>query len=253
MLSWDVLPEKEAFHMPWLGVVRGCSGWFTPASGIACAMEVCLTFDNGPEPEATPLVLDVLARRGLSATFFPIAQKLRDPLRRSLAERAQAEGHRIGNHTLTHGLPLGQRGGAEAVAEIVEAEALLGPLNSLRLFRPNGGGGALGPHLLNASALRQLRAEAYTLVLWNAVPGDFRDPAGWPTVALAQCRAMPGPVLLVLHDLPNGAMRQLAGFLDRLIAEGARFSQEFPPSCVPLRQGIPLCDLTALSGKDNAP
>ena len=216
-------------------------------------MEVCLSFDNGPEPEATPLVLAALARRGLCATFFPIAQKLRDPARRALAERALAEGHRIGNHTLTHGLPLGQRGGAEAVTEITQAEALLGSLNTQRLFRPNGGGGALGPHLLNASALRHLRAQAYTVVLWNAVPGDFRDPEGWPGVALAQCRAVPGPVLLVLHDLPNGAMRQLEAFLDRLAAEGARFTTELPAACIPLRKGLPLCDLSSISGKDPAP
>lgn len=216
-------------------------------------MEVCLTFDNGPEPEATPLVLAALARRGLSACFFPIAQKLRDPARRALAERALAEGHRIGNHTLTHGAPLGQRGGAEAVAEITEAEALLGPLNPGRLFRPNGGGGALGPHLLNASALRHLRAGGYTVVLWNAVPGDFRDPEGWPAVALAQCRVAQGPVLLVLHDLPNGAMRHLDAFLDRLEGEGARFTPEFPDECLALRDGQPLCDLAAISREDIAP
>lgn len=216
-------------------------------------MDICLTFDNGPEPEATPLVLAALARRGLTATFFPIAQKLRDPARRALAERALAEGHRIGNHTLTHGAPLGRRGGAEAVAEITEAEALLAPLNTGRLFRPNGGGGALGPHLLNASALRHLRAEAYTIVLWNTVPGDFRDPEGWPEVALAQCRALAEPVLLVLHDLPNGAMRHLEGFLDRLSAAGARFTPDFPQACLALRGGEPLCDLATISGEDVAP
>jgi len=216
-------------------------------------MEICLSFDNGPEPEATPLVLDVLARRGLRASFFPIGQKLRDPPRRALAERAFAEGHRIGNHTLTHGLPLGQRGGAEAVAEITEAEALLGPLNRERLFRPNGGGGALGPHLLNVSALRHLRAEAYTLVLWNAVPADFRDPEGWPAVALAQCRAMQGTVLLVLHDLPNGAMRHLDAFLGQLVAAGARFTADVPASCTPLRHGLPTCDLAGMSREDIAP
>lgn len=216
-------------------------------------MEICLTFDNGPEPEATPIVLAALARRGLSATFFPIAQKLRDPERRALAERALGEGHRIGNHTLTHGAPLGRRGAAEAVAEITEAEALLGPLNAHRLFRPNGGGGALGPHLLNASALRHLREQAYTVVLWNAVPGDFRDPESWPDVALAQCRAMRGRVLLVLHDLPNGAMRQLDHFLGRLEAEGARFTPDFPTSCLALQGGLPLCDLAAVSGEDIAP
>ena len=97
-------------------------------------MDICLTFDNGPEPEATPLVLEVLARRGLPTCFFPIAQKLRDPARRALAEAAQAAGHRIGNHTLTHGAPLGRRGGGEAVAEIMEAEAMLGSLNPQRLL-----------------------------------------------------------------------------------------------------------------------
>ncbi|WPB84732.1 polysaccharide deacetylase family protein [Sediminicoccus rosea] len=216
-------------------------------------MEVCLSFDNGPEPEATPLVLAALGRRGLTATFFPIARKLRDPARRALAERALAEGHRIGNHTLTHGAPLGLRGGAEAVAEITEAEALLGPLNAGRLFRPNGGGGALGPHLLNASALRHLRAQAYTVVLWNAVPGDFRDPEGWPATALAQCRAASAPVLMVLHDLPNGAMRHLDAVLDRLTGEGARFLGEFPEACLALREGAPLCDLAAISREDIAP
>jgi peptidoglycan-N-acetylglucosamine deacetylase len=216
-------------------------------------MEICLSFDNGPEPEATPLVLAALARRSLRATFFPIAQKLRDPARRALAERTLVEGHRIGNHTLTHGAPLGRRGGAEAVAEITEAEALLAPLNTQRLFRPNGGGGALGPHLLNASALRHLRAEAYTVVLWNAVPGDFSDPEGWPEVALAQCRAMRGPVLLVLHDLPNGAMRHLDAFLDQLAAEGARFTPDFPETCLALREGQPLCDLATISGEDFTP
>lgn len=216
-------------------------------------MEVCLTFDNGPEPEATPLVLAALARRGLTATFFPIAQKLRDPARRALAQRAFDEGHRIGNHTLTHGAPLGLRGGAEAVAEITEAEALLGPLNTHRLFRPNGGGGALGAHLLNASALRHLRAARYTVVLWNAVPGDFRDPEGWPATALAQCRAATGPVLLVLHDLPNGAMRHLDACLDRLEGEGARFLPEIPEACLALRNGHPMCDMTTISREDIAP
>lgn len=209
-------------------------------------MEICLTFDNGPEPEATPLVLEVLARRGLSATFFPIAQKLRDPARRAFAERALAEGHRIGNHTLTHGAPLGQRGGAEA-------EALLAPLNPGRLFRPNGGGGALGPHLLNASALSHLQAEAYTVVLWNAMPGDFRDPEGWPDTACAMCRAMDGPVLLVLHDLPNGAMRHLDRVLGSLAAAGARFTQTFPDACLPLRGGVLACEASAICGEDIAP
>ncbi len=69
--------------------------------------ELTLSFDNGPDPEATPRVLDVLAERGLKATFFVVGEQLR--AHRALAERAHAEGHWIGNHTLTHPRPLGER------------------------------------------------------------------------------------------------------------------------------------------------
>ncbi|TCH97624.1 polysaccharide deacetylase family protein [Roseococcus sp. SYP-B2431] len=200
---------------------------------------ICLTFDNGPEPETTPGVLDVLARRGLAATFFVIGGKLRAPGAFALAERARAEGHRIGNHTLTHGAPLGGRGAADSVHEIAGADALMGALHGPeRLFRPNGGGGRLGPHLLNAAALRHLEAHRHTVVLWNAVPGDFRDPEGWPATAWAMIDEAEQPVLLVLHDKPNGAMRHLDRFLGRLLDAGAVFTQEPPDCCVPLRRGV---------------
>ena len=205
--------------------------------------EVCLTFDNGPEPAVTPGVLAVLARRRIRATFFLVGQKLRDPAARACAERAQAEGHAIGNHTLTHGAPLGTRGATEAVAEITETDALLGTLHGPdRLFRPNGGGGVLGPHLLNRAAADHLVAHRHTVVLWNAVPGDFRDPDGWVATAQAMLGAARETVVLVLHDLPNGAMRHLDRFLGEAEQAGAQFGAAPPESCVPLRRGVPGAD-----------
>lgn len=199
-------------------------------------MEVTLTFDNGPEPGVTPLVLDALARRGLRATFFVVGERLRDSAARRCAERARAEGHRVGNHTLTHSGPLGGR--PDAVAEIAGCEALLGGLaGEERLFRPVGGGGVLGPHLLSAPARDHLAANGYTVVLWNAVPGDWRDPEGWPATALAQCRAE-RHALLVLHDIASGAMRHLDRFLGALADSGARFRDDFPQDCVPMRRGV---------------
>jgi peptidoglycan/xylan/chitin deacetylase (PgdA/CDA1 family) len=204
------------------------------------APEVTLSFDNGPEPEATPAVLDALRRRALRATFFVIGRKLRDPARRALAERAHADGHWIGNHSWTHQGPLGdRRDPGHAEAEIARTEAELGPLSHPdRLFRPVGGGGALGPHLLSGAARDLLAAGGHTVVTWTAVPGDWRDPDGWPGTALRQCLAEPRPVL-VLHDLPNGAMRHLDAFLDRLQQAGATFRQDFPEACVPMRRGRP--------------
>ncbi|MBX9595493.1 MAG: polysaccharide deacetylase family protein [Roseomonas sp.] len=202
--------------------------------------EVTLSFDNGPEPDVTPAVLDVLRRRGVRATFFVIGQKLHEPARRALAERARDEAHWIGNHTWTHAVPLGERQDpGHAEAEIGRTEAELGSLaHPDRLFRPVGGGGRLGPHLLSEAARDLLVAGGHTVVTWNAVPGDWRDPDGWPERALAQCLAEPRPVL-VLHDLPNGAMRHLDAFLGRLRDAGATFRQEFPEACVPMRRGTP--------------
>jgi hypothetical protein len=73
-------------------------------------------------------------------------------------------------------------------------------------------------------------------VLWNAIPRDWADPDGWADRALAQCRAQPR-TLMVLHDLPGGAMEHLENFLDRASALGARFRQEFPSDCMPIRGG----------------
>ncbi|MFC3125525.1 hypothetical protein ACFOD4_10665 [Pseudoroseomonas globiformis] len=84
--------------------------------------------------------------------------------------------------------------------------------------------------------MRHLKRERHTCVVWNAVPGDFRDPDGWVDRALTMCR---GPVLLVLHDNPNGAMRHLDRFLGLLADRGTRFRQDFPEECILLRRGEP--------------
>lgn len=207
-------------------------------------MQVTLSFDNGPEPAVTPRVLDVLKAFDVRATFFVLGAKLAEPARRALAARAFAEGHWIGNHTKTHSLPLGRISDAQAVAsEILDTQALIGELaHPDRLFRPFGGGGELGPHLLSAAAVRILQAQRMTCVLWNAVPRDWENPLGWDELALAQCRAQPW-TLLVLHDLPTGAMDRLERFIDRVLEHGGRFRQDFPPQCVPLLRGARVAPL----------
>src|SRR5579862_5294878 len=116
--------------------------------------DLTLAFDNGPEPDVTPGVLDVLGGGHVHATFFVIGQKLSDPARRALAERAHAEGHWIGNHTWTHSVPLGD-GNDPGIAEreIGRTERELGSLShGDRFFRPfAGGGGVLSQRLLNPS------------------------------------------------------------------------------------------------------
>jgi peptidoglycan-N-acetylglucosamine deacetylase len=199
--------------------------------------DLTLTFDNGPDAAVTPMVLDILARRGIRATFFVLGQKLVDPQLRALAARAHDGGHWIGNHTFTHSVPLGEQRGPVAEREIGRTEALIGPLaHPDKLFRPYGGGGALHPGLMKESVVTYLTEHAYTCVLWNSVPGDWKDPNGWVDVALNACAAQPW-TLMVLHDLPTGAMAHLDRFVARILDLGGRFRQEFPPDCVPIVRG----------------
>jgi peptidoglycan/xylan/chitin deacetylase (PgdA/CDA1 family) len=173
----------------------------------------------------------VLARRGLRATFFVVGEHLR--AHRSLAERAVAEGHWIGNHTLTHPRPLGAVG-EEAWHEIAATQEAIGSLaHPDRLFRPSGAGGSLSPGLLSPAAVDALVDGGYTCVLWNAVPGDWKDPSGWVDRALEECASRDW-TLLVLHDVAGAAADRLEEFLDRA---RVTFRQDFPPRCVPIRRG----------------
>jgi peptidoglycan/xylan/chitin deacetylase (PgdA/CDA1 family) len=211
--------------------------------------DVTLSFDNGPHPDATGQVLDCLAQRGLQATFFVVGRQLLEPSARRLVERAHAEGHWIGNHTFSHDVPLGCREDADGVErELERTQDLLGGLcHEDKWFRPFGGGGNLDRRLLNARCVEHLVQQRYSCVLWNAVPRDWEDPDGWPERALAQCAGQPAS-LLVLHDLPTGAMQHLDRFLGEVLARGGRFRQRFPESCLPIVRGevlLPLAEYVA--------
>jgi peptidoglycan/xylan/chitin deacetylase (PgdA/CDA1 family) len=153
-------------------------------------LDLTLTFDNGPEPETTPFVLDVLARRSIRTTFFVVGNKLSTSEGRELARRAHEEGHWIGNHTWRHSVPLGLLKDPSAIgAEIRDTQEAIGALaHPHRFFRPFGQGGNLDERLLNLLVVDVLSAERMSCVLWNAIPGDWKEPDGWVDRALAQCR-----------------------------------------------------------------
>jgi len=212
-----------------------------------------LSFDNGPEPDVTPGVLDTLARHGIKTTFFVIGSKLESGERRSLCERARGEGHWIGNHTYTHATPLGlSKDPNVAEAEIGRTQRVIGDLaHPDRLFRPFGGGGNLDQRLMTARVRDYLVRERYTCVLWNAIPRDWSDPDGWVERALKQSQERDWS-LMVLHDLPSGAMRHLDTFLNSAKESGVSFRQEFPPDCVPILRGEIVRPIDAFVTRDTS-
>ncbi len=200
--------------------------------------DLTLTFDIVPEPEVTPGVMDVLARRDIKSAFFVIGEKVSKPEARKLAERAHAEGHWIGNHSWTHSVPLGLRTESNvAEFEIGQTQAALqGLVHPHRFFRPFGGGGNLDRRLMSKPVVEYLIRGRYTCVLWNSIPRDWNDPDGWVERALQQCASQPW-TLMVIHDLPTGAMRHLDAFIGKALDAGGRIRQDFPPDCTPIVDG----------------
>ena len=85
--------------------------------------------------------------------------------------------------------------------------------------------------------MEHLQKAGYTCVLWNALPGDWRDQDGWVDRGIAQVTAQPWSVV-VLHDIDAGALPRLGEFLARLDDElGAELTQELPDRVVPIRRG----------------
>jgi peptidoglycan-N-acetylglucosamine deacetylase len=153
---------------------------------------VALTFDDGPHPEGTPAVLDLLAKAGACATFFVVGEQVRR--RPDLVAEISARGHAVGLHGFRHTLQL--RMSAAAVesdlkrgAETIRAAVGPGPV----LHRPPYG-------IYSAPGLRAARADGLQPLLWSRWGKDWRKLttpariASWVTHELG-----PGDVIL-LHD-----------------------------------------------------
>ena len=194
-----------------------------------------LTFDNGPVAGVTDGVLDVLATHGVPAIFFVIGDKLRRPGARALVERAVADGHLVGNHTLTHAVPLGRLeadGDLDRVErEIDETQALLGDLAPDRLFRPYSAGGVIDARLIGPHGRAHLAKRGLAGVTWNSVPGDWYEPDGWVERAMAAVDEKEHTVL-VLHDVPGASLAHLDGFLVECASGGVEWRQDFPDDCL---------------------
>ena len=199
---------------------------------------VTLTFDNGPTAGITERVLEILERHGIRSTFFVIGRKLADRTAESLARQAHAAGHWIGNHTFSHSVALGDRPEADFAAyEIDNAQRAIGELSHAdKLFRPYGNSGLIGPHLLSRASVDYLLANRFQTVLWNSVPGDWRDAAGWVETCIAEVLENEWSVV-VLHDIESGCLPHLPELLQRLNDLGTVYEQDFPESVILTRAG----------------
>ena len=208
--------------------------------------KVTLTFDNGPTPGTTEPVLELLAAHAVPATFFAIGQKLATPDGRELGRRSVAEGHRLGGHTWTHSVQFGPADDAVISDELNRTREVVDEVGGAALlFRPYGAGGVIDDRLMSPFGASTLCSQGYTCVLWNVLPGDWRDPDGWVGHALTGIDEHPWSVV-VLHDVVGAAVDRLDEFLTAARSRGAVWSQDFPEECTPIRDGAPTSSFDTL-------
>jgi len=149
---------------------------------------VALTLDDGPHPEFTPRLLDILEKYQARATFFMVGEAAEQ--HPDIVRQVAQAGHAIGNHSWDHSsLPL--LSGKERRAQIRACEKALAPYGQ-RLFRPPYG------HQSMASRLDALWL-GYQVITWNLVARDWLDhSANWMVNQLAN-ELEPGSVVL-FHD-----------------------------------------------------
>jgi peptidoglycan/xylan/chitin deacetylase (PgdA/CDA1 family) len=207
---------------------------------------VTLTFDNGPTPGTTEPVLELLATHAVPATFFAIGRRLATPEGRALGTRTLAGGHRLGGHTWTHSVQFGGADDAVITDELTRTRAAVEDVGGDGLlFRPYGAGGVIDDRLMSRFGASTLCSHGYTCVLWNVLPGDWRDPEGWVGHALNGIDENPWSVV-VLHDVVGAALDRLDEFLTAASGRGAVWSQDFPDECTPIRDGAPTSSFDTL-------
>lgn len=147
---------------------------------------VFLTFDDGPIPEVTPFVLDVLRHYDIRATFFMVGENcVKHP---EVFEAVKADGHRLGNHTYNH-WGTTKHDPISYLHNVQKADAIL----HTRLFRP--------PHgLMWHSHYVALKSAGYRVVMWDVVTRDYSTQLnGQDVLRNVRHLARPGSII-TFHD-----------------------------------------------------
>jgi peptidoglycan-N-acetylglucosamine deacetylase len=193
---------KSFEHVPPTAMRRLLSGFVwegTPDSG-----SMALTFDDGPDPEVTPAVLDVLDELGARGTFFLVGEQVRlyPDVARLVAER----GHQVGNHSLTHPRMLFMKR-AEVEREIDEAQRIIADAAGVEptLFRPPYG-------IFDFTCAGAVRDREMDMTLWTVLSGDYSDDSAEIILRRVNPFVRPGAIV-VFHDTRKGGGSALVKIL----------------------------------------
>lgn len=176
---------------------------------------IALTFDDGPHPQNTPRLLDMLRARNVKATFYVIGRNV--STHPGVVRRTVAEGHEIGNHSHTHPL-LSKLSDSELRREMQRCQDAIVAAAGVRprTMRPPYGG------LLQRQRELVHQEFGYPTILWSVDPLDWKRPG--PSVVASRILngTKPGGIVLA-HDLHSQTIDAMPATLDGLLRRGFRF------------------------------
>ncbi len=218
--------------------------------------KIVLTFDDGPSPDWTPKILDILKEKGVHASFFIIGENgIAHP---RLVQRILAEGHDLGNHTFTHP-NIGEVSDSVAGVELNATQRLIEALTgrSTRLFRPPYFGDAEPTSAEEIAPMEVAEKLGYLTVGLKIDPDDWQRPSPEQIVERVLAQATNPDVekrgqIVLLHDAGgdrSSTVAALPQLIDTMRAKGFEFAttselakwtrdQAMPP--VPTDEASPL-------------
>ena len=185
---------------------------------LVSAAGVALTFDDGPHPEGTPAVLELLARADARATFFVVGEQV--ARRPELVARIAAAGHLVALHGHRHRLqlrlsPAQLRDDLARGAAAVQEAAGVTPA----CHRPPYG-------IYSQAGLRAARGAGMSPLLWSRWGRDWRRLTTPRRIAVRATRAVIGGDVILLHDADfyssRNSHRRTVAALELVLAELAR-------------------------------
>jgi peptidoglycan/xylan/chitin deacetylase (PgdA/CDA1 family) len=177
---------------------------------------VALTFDDGPHPEHTPKLLDILRQQGVRATFYVIGRSVETYP--EIARRIVAEGHEIANHTWSHPT-LTTIGAARVDQEIRKTSEVIERVTGRRPTNMRPPYGAINDRVRQS----MLRDHGLDVIMWSVDPLDWRRPGASVVAQRLVDGAHPGAILLA-HDIHPGTIEAMPATISRLKAKGYGFA-----------------------------
>ena len=146
---------------------------------------IYLTFDDGPVPEVTPLVLDLLDEHNIKATFFCVGENVQK--HPDTFAQVMSRGHKVGNHTFNH-----LKGFSVKDEEYYDNIDKAAELIDSKLFRPPYG-------RVTGKQMKKLR-DRYAIIMWDVITHDYNKSLSPETIMRTIKRYSRNGSLVVFHD-----------------------------------------------------